>query len=80
MTTHIGRRLLLCPLEERTLPAIFTVQNLNDSGADSLRQCVINANNAVGADTIAFKAGLSGFLTLISGELIVTGTSALTIQ
>jgi len=54
--------------------------NLNDSGADSLRACIINANSAVGADTINFKAGLAGFITLISGELVVTSNSALTIQ
>ncbi len=77
--SRLRQRLLVQALEDRTAPAVFTVQNLNDTGADSLRQCVINANNAVGADTIQFKAGLSGFLDLISGQIQITGTGALTI-
>jgi hypothetical protein len=54
----VKRRLLnerLELLEERTLPTTFTVSNLNDSGAGSLRQAIIDANTAAGADTIVFN-------------------------
>ncbi|HKI03403.1 MAG TPA: choice-of-anchor Q domain-containing protein [Thermoanaerobaculia bacterium] len=52
--------------------ATFTVRNLNDSGADSLRQAVLDANAAAGADVIDFQAGLTGTITLTTGELAVT--------
>ena len=58
--------------------ATFTVTNLNDSGAGSLRQAVIDANAAAGADTIAFDAGVTGTITLTTGGMLVT--DALTIQ
>ena len=35
--------------------ATFTVTNLNDSGAGSLRQAILDANAAAGADTITFS-------------------------
>ena len=78
MKGQLRKRLLVHSLEDRTAPAAFTVLNLNDSGADSLRDCVTKANAAVGPDTITFKAGLAGFITLISGQLAPTGP--LTIQ
>src|SRR5262245_42952405 len=65
-------RLGVEPLEDRSLPSTFTVLNLNDSGADSLRQAIRDANAAPGADAIAFAAGLSGTLNLSSGEMSVT--------
>lgn len=46
--------------------ATFTVSNLNDSGAGSLRQAIIDANNSSGADTITFDAGLTGTITVSS--------------
>lgn len=58
-------------LETRALLATFTVTNLNDSGAGSLRQAVEDANNAAGADTIDLT-GVTGTITLTSGELRVT--------
>src|SRR5262249_51194626 len=59
-------------LEDRTVPSTFTVLNLADSGAGSLRQAVLDANAAPGADTIAFAGGLSGTVTLSSGEMSIT--------
>ncbi len=49
----------------------FTVTNTNDSGAGSLRQALIDANNNAGADTVVFDAAVSGTITLAS-ELAVT--------
>ncbi|HEY7116326.1 MAG TPA: hypothetical protein VH475_07065, partial [Tepidisphaeraceae bacterium] len=47
---------LLEPLEERLTPAVFTVGNILDSGAGSLRQAILDANALQGADTIVFDA------------------------
>src|SRR5262249_45950677 len=59
-----------------------------DTGAGSLRQAVQDANSAAGADVISFNAGLTGTLTLTSGQLHITddltiqgpGANALTIS
>ncbi|MFY9569896.1 MAG: hypothetical protein WAV20_00680, partial [Blastocatellia bacterium] len=47
----------------------FTVMNTGDSGPGSLRQAIINANTNLGADTIIFQGGLTGTITLTSGQL-----------
>lgn len=52
--------------------ATFTVTNLNDANAGSLRQAILDANAAAGADTIVFQAGLTGTITLATGELLIT--------
>lgn len=52
--------------------ATFTVSNLNDAGAGSLRQAIEDANAAAGADVIEFQAGLTGTIVLTSGELDIT--------
>jgi trimeric autotransporter adhesin len=44
----------------RGLLAIFTVTNTNDSGAGSLRQAILNANAAGGADEIRFNIAGAG--------------------
>ncbi|MBI3463439.1 MAG: right-handed parallel beta-helix repeat-containing protein [Planctomycetes bacterium] len=49
----------------------FTVSNRDDSGAGSLRQAVIDANNHPGFDKIVFKPGLEGTIKLTSGEIEV---------
>ena len=58
--------------------ATFTVTNTNDSGAGSLRQAILDANAAAGADIIDFTIGGSATITLTSGELFID--SAITIQ
>lgn len=50
-------RLAVEVLEDRLAPATFTVTNTADSGAGSLRQAILSANAAFGADTIAFAIG-----------------------
>lgn len=49
--------------------ATQTVTNLDDNGPGSLRQAVIDANMNPGEDVIDFDPGLSGTITLTSGEL-----------
>src|SRR5262245_3058191 len=53
-------------LEERVVPT--TVTNLNDAGAGSLRQEV--ANTAAGG-TVNFAAGLTGTITLTTGQITI---------
>ena len=50
--------------------ATFNVTTTADAGAGSLRQAILDANAAAGADTITFQAGL-GNITLTSGEIDV---------
>ena len=51
----------------------FTVTNLNDSGAGSLRQAIEDANLFEGTDTITFDPSLQGeTITLTSGDLVIT--------
>src|SRR5260370_1251680 len=67
-----NRRLGIEVLEDRTLPSTFTVLNLADSGAGSLRQAVLDANAHAGPNVIGFAHGLHGTITLTSGELAIT--------
>ncbi len=53
--------------------ATFTVTNLDDSGPGSLRQAVLDANTPTGTHTIEFQPGLTGTITLTSGEIWITG-------
>ena len=50
----------------------FTVTNLNDSGPGSLRQAILDTNATADDDTIVFQSGLSGTITLTSGELAIS--------
>ncbi len=59
------------PLEPRQLLAVFTVSNLDDVGAGSLRQAILDANALAGADVIEFSPELEGAITLAS-ELSIT--------
>src|SRR5262245_4076480 len=59
-------------LEDRTVLSTFTVLNLGDSGAGSLRQAILDANALPGADDIAFAPGLAGTIALASGQLDIT--------
>src|SRR4051794_18889608 len=47
-------------LEDRTVPTTFTVTNISNAGAGSLRQAILNANsnpNVGGPDVITFNIG-----------------------
>lgn len=52
--------------------ATFSVANLADSGAGSLRQAVLDANSAAGADEVVFAPGVVGTITLTSGQIAIT--------
>jgi len=54
--------------------AVFTVTNINDSGAGSLRQAVIDANGSADSDTIEFAFTSAQTILLTSGELTFSGT------
>ncbi len=53
-------------------PMTFTVTSLNDSGAGSLRQAILDANANAGPDTITFELGVTGTITLMTGQLVIT--------
>jgi uncharacterized repeat protein (TIGR01451 family) len=52
--------------------ATFAVANTNDSGAGSLRQAVLDANANPGPDVITFDAGVTGTITLTTGQIVIT--------
>jgi RHS repeat-associated protein len=54
----------LVQLEDRLAPATFTVLNTNDSGPDSLRQAILDANATVGKDEIHFNIPGPGVQTI----------------
>jgi len=80
--SHVRRlpRLRGIELEPRRAPAVFTVTNTLDAGAGSLRQAILNANAAAGADTVAFDASFATpkQITLTTGQLIVTDSLTVT--
>src|SRR5262249_17062772 len=64
-------RLAVERLEARDVPATFTVTNLNDAGPGSLRLAIESANAGTDPAAIVFQPGLTGTLTLTSGQLDV---------
>ena len=67
-----GFRPRLESLEDREVPATFTVSNLADAGNGSLRQAVLDANALPGADAIVFAEGMQGTIALTGGQLSIT--------
>lgn len=56
------------------------VTNTNDSGTDSLRQAILDANATVGADLIAFNIGSDGVQTIAPTSALPTITDPVTID
>ena len=65
-------------LEFRSLLTTFTVTSLADSGAGSLRQAILDANNTAGDDEIVFQSGLNGTIALTSGQMTISETVEIT--
>ncbi|MFM8272811.1 MAG: choice-of-anchor Q domain-containing protein [Gemmata sp.] len=70
-------------LEDREVPALYTVTTLADAGTGSLRDAVTQANASTGvADTINFSQGLSGVVYLetalpaLSDDITIDGPGA----
>ena len=74
--------LLVCVLLASTplAGATFTVTNTADSGAGSLRQAILDANGAAGADTIAFNIAGAGVHTIVLGSALPAVTDVVTID
>src|SRR5207249_2241654 len=64
----------------REAPAVFTVTNTADSGAGSLRQAILNANAAPGADTIAFNIPGTGIHTIVPTSALPKSTGPVVID
>ncbi|MFM6190443.1 MAG: DUF4347 domain-containing protein [Planktothrix sp.] len=62
--------------------ATFSVTNTNDSGAGSLRQAILDANAAAGADTINFTETMADTtpdtITLTTGQLVISDDLTIT--
>ncbi len=72
---------VLAVLASPARAANFTVTNISDSGAGSLRQAIIDANQNTGvADTIFFDQSLSGQTITLSSQLTVTDSAELTVD
>ena len=70
--SHSRRRFLgMEPLEDRRVLAIFTVGSLSDSGPDTLRDAMQQANALPGEDTIQFAPSLSGGTINLASQLSV---------
>jgi len=68
-------------LEDRTVPSTFSVLNLDNGGAGSLRQALLDANANPGADTIQFDVTgtiqlTTGALPAITGQVDIDGSTA----
>lgn len=74
------RKLAIQQLEERTVFSAFSVINLNDNGAGSLRQAILDSNIAGGVNTINFNVTgtitLSSALPAITSDVTIDGTTA----
>jgi hypothetical protein len=78
MIKHISLFLLTALFGSTTEAADFSASNLNDSGAGSLRQAILDANAAPGADVINFA--VDGSIVLESTLPPITDPAGLTID
>jgi uncharacterized repeat protein (TIGR01451 family) len=79
-TGRISVRPRVETMEARLLLSSFTVLNVNDSGPDSLRQAILNANAAAGADTIGFNIPGAGVHTIAPISALPTLTDPVVID
>ncbi|HET6576381.1 MAG TPA: choice-of-anchor Q domain-containing protein [Fimbriiglobus sp.] len=79
-TLPLRARLGVHLLEDRVTPATFTVANTADAGDGSLRQAVLDANKATGADEIVFDSLFDAKQTiaLTSGQLTISDSVTIT--
>lgn len=88
LAAAVGTALLSLTTAQSSQAIDFPVTNLNDSGAGSLRQAILDANSLAGPDTVSFDPGLAGGTISLSSELAITdslvinglGTDQLTIS
>jgi RTX calcium-binding nonapeptide repeat (4 copies) len=66
--------------QETSAMVTFSVTNLNDSGAGSLRQALADAEAAAGADRIGFDAALAGGTVRLTTGRLVIASGAVTID
>ena len=71
---------LMLAVGEARASTTFTVTNTNDSGAGSLRQAILDANNTPGADVINFNISGSEVHTISPISPLPTITEAVTIN
>ncbi|MBX7104918.1 MAG: hypothetical protein K1X57_12605 [Gemmataceae bacterium] len=85
MRNRYRSRLLCRALEERAVPAVYTVANNLDAGAGSFRQAILDSNANPGPDSITFDpVAFAGAQTItldtalpeIEDDLTVTGTGS----
>src|SRR5690242_4565019 len=79
-TMHYPRMLLgatIAAASSLAGAATFTVTNLGDAGAGSLRDAIQQANATAGADTIVFQQNLAGTVTLTAGELTISDSTTI---
>src|SRR5262245_54271973 len=68
------------PLEDRCVPATFTVTNLNNDGDGSLRWAIGQAYTNSGDDTITFADNVRGSIDLTSTLELQTPPDRVTIR
>ena len=77
---RLGLFLLLCLAPIPAGAATFTVTNTSNSGAGSLRQAILDANGAMGTDTIAFNIAGAGVHTITPATALPTITDPVIID
>ena len=80
MIRRLATAAILALLAASLPAATFNVTNTNDSGSGSLRQAILDANAAGGADTIAFNIVGSGVHTIAPATALPAITSPVTID
>src|SRR4051812_13641582 len=79
----MGARLAVETLENRAVPATFTVTTGANDGPGSFRQAILDSNGTPGPDTIAFNIGAGGVQTIrptaplpnVTDPVVIDGTT-----